>query len=188
MIEGFVISTQALHLLIDAFAESFESNPEVVHAWRYAKGNHARRLELHAANAFHLGEDRIRRQAANDRSRALLRQRMQAERCFGDHAQRAERSAGDLRQIEAGDVLHDFASTVSDDAVGSNDGDADDQVANRAIPGTARTERAGRHESADRRSLRLRRIERKHLPVLTHCSVDHRERRPRFGCENHVRR
>src|SRR5262249_33661553 len=86
MIERFVLRAEALHLLIDAFAESFEADAEVVHAARGAQRNDAGRLELQVADFFHRRRNALRRQAAEDRGRALLRQRMQTEGCLRDHA------------------------------------------------------------------------------------------------------
>src|SRR3954468_21730838 len=72
---------------------------------------------------------------------------MEAEGRRGDEPERAERAAGDLGQIEAGDVLHHLAAALGDGAVGADDRDADDQVAHGSIAGAARAEVPGRDDA-----------------------------------------
>src|SRR3954465_10160195 len=90
---------------------------------------------------------------------------MEAEGRGGDDPGRAERAAGDLGQIEAGDVLHHLAAALGDGAVGADDRDADDQVAHGSIAGAARAEVAGRDDASDRGPVGEGRIEREHLAL-----------------------
>jgi hypothetical protein len=53
---------------------------------------------------------------------------MQPEGHFGDHTKRAERSAEQLAEIVARDVLDDFASTARDGSVGEHDLHSDHEI------------------------------------------------------------
>jgi len=82
-----------------------------------------------------------------------------------DERERAHRPAGDLRQVEPGDVLHHLAAAARDLSVGAHQRHADDEVADRAVARPARAERRRRDQAADGGAVGQRRVEREHLTV-----------------------
>ena len=66
------------------------------------------------------------------------------------------RADEEARQVEPGHVLHHLAPTPGRGAVGPYAGDADDEVARRAVAGPARSEGVGRHHPAHGGPLRPR--------------------------------
>ena len=71
---------------------------------------------------------------------------MQTERRLGDQAERAVGAGEQLAEVVAGDVLHDLAAGLGDGAVGPDHGDADEQVARRAVAEAQRACGAGRDQ------------------------------------------
>ena len=90
---------------------------------------------------------------------------MQPHGDLGDEPERAERAAVELGEVVAGDVLDDLAARARERAVGERDGDAEHEVARRAVAVAQRAAVAGRDDAADRRRVALaeRRVEREHL-------------------------
>ena len=99
------------------------------------------------------------------------RQRRQLERGARDHGEAAERSAQELRQVVARDVLDDPAAGLGDTSVGQRDLDADDEIARRAVAVAPRAAVVGRDDAADRRAVGERRIERQPLAVRARSDV-----------------
>ena len=85
------------------------------------------------------------------------------ERRADDRGEAAERSGHQLRQVVAGDVLHDLAAGLRQHAVGRRQLDADHEIARRAVAVAQRTAVVGREQAADGRPIRERRIERQPL-------------------------
>src|ERR1700741_3936370 len=68
----------------------------------------------------------------NGKRARVERKWMQAEDRAGDDAKSAEGAGDELGKIVASDVFDDFAAAAGERAVGESDGDADDEVAQRA--------------------------------------------------------
>ena len=105
------------------------------------------------------------------------RLRIELEGGRHDDAEAAERPGEQARQIVARDVLHDDAATFGQKAVGSDEFDADDQIARSAVPVTPRPAVVGGHEAPDRRAIGGWRIERNPLTVRGERAIHIRERR-----------
>ena len=84
---------------------------------------------------------------------------VELERRADDRSEAAKRAGHQLRQVVAGDVLHDLAAGAGEGAVGRRDLHADDEVARRAVTMTQRPAVVGGEEAADGRLIRERRIE-----------------------------
>src|SRR5262249_42625873 len=69
----------------------------------------------------------------------------------------------EFRQVVSGDVLDDLAAAPDHDAVGANDGDADQEIARRAIQMAPRSGSVARENAADRRAIDIPGIEREPL-------------------------
>ena len=87
------------------------------------------------------------------------------ERGADDGGQCSERSARNLRQIVAGDVLHDPPACLRQLAVGRRELNADHQITRRPEAMAVRTAVVRRDQSTDGRLVGERRIERKPLTV-----------------------
>ena len=98
-----------------------------------------------------------------------------------DHAEAADRTDHQLREVEPGGVL-DHPAAATDEPTGAVDEPhADHEVADAAVTQRARTRDAGRDDAAERRSgTRERRVEREVLAVLGQRLRDlgHGRRRP----------
>src|SRR5919107_971999 len=88
--------------------------------------------------------------------------RVEAEVGCGDDTQGTERAGEEFRQIVAGHVLDDLAACFGHGAVVQDDGYADDQVSDSAVPVQSWPGRVGRDYSADGRPA-LRRVYGEHL-------------------------
>src|SRR6266581_3728027 len=92
--------------------------------------------------------------------------RVETEDGASDNAERAKSSCDELREVVTCDVLHDLAAAAGERAVWQGNGNADDEVAQRA---EAQSERAavvrGEH-TADGGFFRPQRIKRQPLAML----------------------
>src|SRR5260370_28161849 len=113
---------------------------------------------------------------------------MKAERCRGDHSETSERADHQLRQIEARDILHDLAAAVCNDAVGPDDGDADDQIANRSVAGSQRPKRIRSDDAPNRGVTGEGRVESQTLAVRSDHFLQTRESRARLDRDDLIRR
>ena len=99
-----------------------------------------------------------------------------------DDAERAERADEELRQIVAGDVLHDLAAAAHEGAVGHDHGEPDEQVARGAVEMAARARGVAGEDAAERRALGARADRASsHCPrcASSPCSARERHARPR---------
>ena len=71
--------------------------------------------------------------AAGDGKRLRVsRERMETEHGARDDRERAESTSDEFGEIVAGDIFYDFAAAGGECAIGKCEGDADDQVSERA--------------------------------------------------------
>ncbi len=109
------------------------------------------------------GGERLRR---GDGKRArMVRDRMEAKDSAGDDAKSAESAGDEFGEVVAGDVFDDFAAAARERAIGKRDGDADDEVAERAETETERAAIVGGENAADGGLFRPERIDGEALAV-----------------------
>jgi hypothetical protein len=95
-----------------------------------------------------------------DQRRRCGRQRRQLKRRARHHGEAAERSAQELRQVVARDVLDDAASRLGDPSISQRNFDPDDEIPRGAEAMPTGTAVVGRDDAADGRAVRTGRIER----------------------------
>ena len=137
-------------LLGHAGAESLEAHRDVEAPVLAAQGDDRRRLELR------LPDDRderpyARRRPARQTSIVVSSSGSGCRRKVAVVMSPSVPSEPDhqLGEVEAGDVLHHLSAAAGERAVGADEGDADEQVADRAVARAARTEGVGRDDAAD---------------------------------------
>ena len=111
---------------------------------------------------------------------------MQAEDGAGNHAQRADGAGDEFGEIVARNIFDYFAATPGECAIGKSDGDADDEVAQRAEAKAKRAAVIGGEDPADGGFLWPKRIEREALAVLSKSLLQSMNRAARFGGDREV--
>src|SRR6266568_3629424 len=113
--------------------------------------------------------------------------RVSTEDGASDNAERAKSSCDELREVVTCDVLHDLAAAAGERAVWQGNGNADDEVAQRA---EAQSERAavvrGEH-TADGGFFRPQRIKRQPLAMLRQSLLQSSNAAARFDSYREIR-
>ena len=145
-----------------------------------------------------LGERRVAAsivEAAQQERRLDLGSRQHLEGHLGQEAERAMRPALQLREIEAGDVLHHPAAGLDRLARAVDETHADQVVADRARREAPRPGAVGSHEPADGRlaaraveRAMVHRLDRQPLAAAVEFRFEHRDRRSGASRDHEFRR
>ena len=141
------------------------------------------RLELRAVD---LGPERARVVCLGDDGRLGGGPRMEPERDARDQPEPAARAGEELPEVVPGDVLDHLAARARDHPARKDDGDADHEVAHRAVAMAPRAREVGGEARADGRV--ARRVEREHLPVLAEVGLQVGQPDPRLDDRGEVAR
>src|SRR5215472_235945 len=112
---------------------------------------------------------------------------MKAEDSLRDDAESAEGAGDELGEVVACDVLHDFATTASERAIGESYGHADDKVAQGTKAQAKCTAVIGREDAADSCLFGPKRIEGETLAVLGESFLESLNRAASFDGDGEVR-
>src|SRR5215470_15292573 len=111
---------------------------------------------------------------------------MEAEDGAGDDSERAESTSDEFGQVVPGDVLHDFAAAGGECAVGKGDGDADDEIAQRAETKAEHAGIVGRKNAADGCGFWREDVDGEALTVLRQCLLKTSDGAARFDGYGHI--
>jgi hypothetical protein len=127
-----------------------------------------------------------RRRAGDGDGAIDLRERGELEGGFGDDGEGAEGADVEFVEVVAADVLHDAAAGLAGGAIGVDDADAEEPVADRAVAVTQRTRDVRGEETADSRPLDAGRIEGEPLAVPREEGLQVGETHAGFDGDGHV--
>ncbi len=107
--------------------------------------------------------------AVKEKSFRGARQGMQAKDGSRDNAKCSESTGDQLREVVAGDIFHHFAAAAGERAIRKSDGDADDEVPERAKAQAQGAAVVGRENTADGGAFGPQAVEGQPLAMLRQC-------------------